>query len=87
MKLRVLMIAATSVLLLYVGDGIALRLRHDQLGSVTVERYDAIPEKNGKTEFQFEPPIAQTCAHSLFPHRGYPACWYLKKHSEQRIDY
>jgi len=87
MKLRVLIVSAASLLLLYLGDSIALRLRHDQLGSVTVERYDAIPEKNGKTEFQFEQPIAQNCVRSLFPHRGYPACWYLKRHNEQRIDY
>jgi len=75
----------------YLGDDLSIRYQfpasRQALGSVTVERYDAISEKNGKVEFGFEPPVQQTCVHSPFPHMGYPPCWYLSRHAEQRINY
>jgi len=87
MKLRIVIGVAVALSLLYVGDLAALRFRHDPFGTITVQRYDAIPEKNGKVEFQVEPPVAQSCVHSFFPHQGYPPCWYLSRHTEQRINY
>ena len=76
---------------IYVGDDLSIRYHlpasRQPFGTVTVERYDAIPEKNGKVEFGFEPPVQQTCVHSPFPHMGYPPCWYLSRHAEQRINY
>ena len=76
---------------IYVVDDLFVRFRipprQQPFGTVTVERYDAIPEKNGKVEFGFEPPVQQTCVRSLFPHLGYPPCWYLSRHAEQRINY
>jgi hypothetical protein len=76
---------------IYVGDDLSIRYRippsRQPFGTVTIERYDAIPEKNGKVEFSFEPPVEQTCVHSLVPHMGYPPCWYLSRHAEQRINY
>ena len=55
-------------------------------GSVTVNHYYAILQKNGKTQFIFDPPQAQTCVHALFPHGGWQPCWYLSRHPEQRTD-
>jgi hypothetical protein len=55
-------------------------------GQITVNRYDAVPQKSGKTEFLFDPPQLQTCANSLFPRAGYLPCWYLQRHTEQRTD-
>jgi hypothetical protein len=55
-------------------------------GQIAVMSYDAIPQKSGRTQFIFHPPEPQTCANSLFPHAGYVPCWYLQRHSEQRID-
>jgi hypothetical protein len=52
----------------------------------TVTSYDAIPQKSGKTLMIFHPPEQQTCVNSLFPREGYPPCWYLQRHTEQRID-
>jgi hypothetical protein len=64
------------------------RLAHNRqpFGEVTVTHYDAVQQKSGKTEFLFDPPQAQTCVNSLFPHAGYTTCWYLRKHTEQRTD-
>ena len=55
-------------------------------GSVTVDHYYAVQQKNGKTKFIFDPPASQTCVHSLFPHAGWLPCWYLSRHPEQRTD-
>ena len=55
-------------------------------GSVTVNHYYAVLQKNGKTQFIFDPPQAQTCVHALFPHGGWLPCWYLSRHPEQRTD-
>lgn len=55
-------------------------------GQITVTSYDAIQQKSGKTQFIFNPPEALTCVHALFPHEGYEPCWYLQRHTEQRIN-
>jgi hypothetical protein len=55
-------------------------------GQVTVSSYDAVLQKNGKTEFLFYTPEAQTCVNALFPRAGYVPCWYLQRHSEQRTN-
>jgi hypothetical protein len=55
-------------------------------GTVTVNHYYAVLQKNGKTQFIFDPPQAETCVNALFPHAGAPPCWYLRRHPEQRTD-
>ena len=55
-------------------------------GQVVVTSYDAVLQKNGKTEFLFNPPQAQTCVNTLFPRAGYLPCWYLQRHTEQRTN-
>ena len=63
------------------------RLANNQaFGQVMVTNYDAVQQKNGKTEFLFDPPQAQTCVNSLFPHRSFTPCWYLQGHTEQRTN-
>jgi len=94
MKRRLLIIASLTLLgivLLYGADDLSVRFRIpascQPFGTVTVQRYDAISEKNNKTEFVYEDPVTEPCVNSLFPHMGYAPCWYLKRHSEQRINY
>lgn len=91
MKVRIFIVAVLTIAVVYAGDDLSVRYRipksRQPLGSVTIQRYDAISEKNGKTEFAFEEPVTQTCVHALFPHLGYLPCWYLSRHSEQRINY
>jgi hypothetical protein len=55
-------------------------------GSVTVNHYYAVLQKNGKTQFIFDPPQTQTCVNALFPHAGWLPCWYLTRHPDQRTD-
>ncbi|HMK28528.1 MAG TPA: hypothetical protein VK473_02515 [Terriglobales bacterium] len=79
-----------AVVALYGADYLQLRYRiarnRNAYGTVTVERFEAIKEKNNRTEFVFEEPQTQTCTHSLFPHGGYAPCWYASRHTEKRTD-
>lgn len=74
----------------YGGDYLSLRFRvpghREQFGNVTVKLTYAIHEKNGRTEYQFPPPEQQACVQSLFPHYGYPPCWYLNRHTTQTVE-
>lgn len=76
--------------LLYGGDDLSLRYRipknREPFGSVTVQPLYVIHEKNGKVEYQFAPAQDQPCVQSVVPHFGYRPCWYLRRHTEQRID-
>jgi len=78
------------VVLLYAGDYISLRLRipghREQFGKITVHTYYAIEKKANKIEFDTAGSQDVTCTHSLFPHFGHSPCWYLSRHTENRID-
>jgi hypothetical protein len=91
MKLRLIVGALAFLVLAYLGDDISIRYRipksRQPFAMVTVEQYDAIPEKNGRVEYDSEDPASQTCVRSLVPHLGYPPCWYLSRHAERRINY
>jgi hypothetical protein len=84
-----LFILATAVLTFVVDFGL-FRLRvaanRNPYGSVVVSHYYAVLQKNGKTQFIFDPPAPETCVHALFPHSGMQPCWYLSRHPEQRTN-
>jgi hypothetical protein len=74
----------------YALDYLAVRFRiprgHDPFSTVTIQPYYAIQQKNGRTEYDYAPPENQVCVRSLFPHFGYAPCWYVKRHTDKRID-
>jgi hypothetical protein len=82
--------AASLAALMFVGDYAVFRIRaatnRNAYGTVTVNHYYAVLQKNGKTQFIFDPPQDQTCVHALFPHAGFLPCWYLIRHPDQRTD-
>ena len=92
---RLIVVGLSSVLgvtaIAYAVDYIVFRYRvtanRQPFGQITVTRYDAVPQKNGKTEFIFNPPETQTCVHALFPRAGFTPCWYLQRHTDQRTDF
>lgn len=71
-------------------DFVVFRVRvatnRNPYGSVVVNHYYAVLQKNGKTQFIFDPPQPEPCVNALFPHSGSPPCWYLSRHPEQRTD-
>jgi hypothetical protein len=94
-RLRRIFVAAIltvvgTALLAYGLDYAVFRIRaatnRNAYGSVTVNHYYAVLQKNGKTQFIFDPPQVQTCVNALFPHAGWLPCWYLSRHPEQRTD-
>ena len=76
--------------LVYAVDDLSLRLKlppgRNVYGTVQVQPYYLIHEKNGKVEYDYNPPEDHTCVNSLFPHFGFQPCWYLKRHPEQKIE-
>jgi hypothetical protein len=57
--------------------------KRNAYGTVMVNHYTAVLQKNGKTTMTFDPPQPWTCVNALFPHQGWLPCWYLSKHTEQ----
>jgi hypothetical protein len=64
-----------------------LATNRQPFAQIAVTSYDAVPQKNGKTEFIFNPPQVQTCVNALFPRESYVPCWYLQRHTEQRTNF
>ena len=60
--------------------------RKQPLGSVQVNPYYAVPQKNGKTEIIPLDPEVDTCVNSVLPHLGHPPCWRLNRQRQKRID-
>jgi hypothetical protein len=86
---RALFVLVVAVCVLWTGDYVSLRFRipaRDQFSSVTVRPYYAVPLNNGGTEFMFQDARPESCVQSLFPHWGAPPCWYLRRHTEHRIN-
>jgi hypothetical protein len=82
------------VAFVYAGDYAWLRYRiargktGDAFGTVTMERLYAIPQKNGKIDYEFDaqhPEVTLTCVRSLFPHMDQNPCWYLQRNSQKPI--
>jgi hypothetical protein len=91
---RVLIGAALALGFTYGGDYLYVRARmvHPTptvpFESLKTLRVLAIPEKNGKTEYEVDaqnPEQTVTCVHSLFPHSGFSPCWYVKPRINQPI--
>jgi len=81
---------AALTALIFAGDYAVYKFRAARwpgvYGSVSVNRYYAVAQKNGRTQFIFQPTEVQTCIHTMFPHSGFQPCWYLSRHTERRTD-
>lgn len=62
-----------------------VRLNRNPYGSVTVQEYYAIGEKNSRTEYLHKSTEQESCANSLFPHAGIPPCWHARKHTDKTV--
>jgi hypothetical protein len=91
---RTLISVALLLGLIYGGDYLYVRVRMlhakpaNPFESLKSLRVLAIPEKNGKVEYQVDvqnPEQTVTCVHSLFPQYGYSSCWYVKPRINQPI--
>lgn len=79
-------VAAVLLGILYLADWAVLRVRVSHgtgYGSVEIHQFLATSLKGSKTEYDMIGSFQQTCAHSIFPHDGNAACWWLQRHSAQ----
>src|ERR1700687_3195764 len=79
---RLLMVLAVLVGLLYVGDWIVLwvRVSHGTaFGTVQVNQFLATPLKGNKVEYDLLGTARVTCSRSIFPQSGKPACWWVER--------
>jgi hypothetical protein len=90
MFVAAILIVAGTALLAFGLDYAVFRIRaatnRNAYGSVMVNHYYAVLQKNGKTQYIFDPPQAQPCVRAVFPHAGFLPCWYLSRHPDQRTD-
>ena len=64
-RLCLVVLLVSPCLLIVAAEGPSLA---EKFKTVKVERYYAIPQKDGKTEFDFATPESQACVQSLLPH-------------------
>jgi hypothetical protein len=87
---RAVLILILVLAAVYAGDYASVRVPippgRTVFGTVTVRRYYAAMKKDGKPDYYFNPPEPVTCVHSIFPHFGCQPCWYLSRHTTQKID-
>ncbi len=75
-----------ALLILYLGDSVVLRVRiaHGTAYRVVeVNQFLATPLKGQKEEYDLVGTTPVTCARSLFPQPGMPACWWLDRHRSE----
>jgi hypothetical protein len=75
-----------AVLLTYVVDLIVLQVRIKRGTAyrvIQVNQFLATPLKGQKEEYDLLGTLPETCARSLFPQPGTPACWWLERHTSQ----
>ena len=77
---RILQLLLAVVVLLYLGDWIALRVRAQTSSTVQVQQFLRTPLKGQKEEFDFMGTVDQPCVRSLFPHNSETPCWWLERH-------
>jgi hypothetical protein len=86
---RVLLATVIAGCALYVGDYLVLRYRIARNGEAaatdTVTVLYGTPLKDGRIEIFADQPQTETCSRSIFPHLGYPACWYARRHPTKVI--
>jgi hypothetical protein len=85
--IRGLQILMVLVVILYLGDWAAWRLRGGAASSSTVqvEQFLRTPLKGTKEEFDYMGTVAEPCARSLFPHGSETPCWWLEHHRTQWV--
>jgi len=78
---------AALCLVAYAADWLQLQIRERQgsaYGSMLVGHTEAVHEKGGKVEYFSDPPQPTPCVHTIFPHEGQPACWWLARHIDEQ---
>ena len=83
---RVVTALLAASVLIYVGDWAIYKLRGSPSGTVTVNRYQTVPLKGNKIEYDYLGTADVACSVSLFPQAGQSPCWRLRRNPSQTTD-
>jgi hypothetical protein len=83
--LRIALGMVTLLAAVYLADLVGLHFNHNPTGIVSIRSYYAVPRNDKREELMFNDPEDETCVNTLFPHQQMPPCWYLRRHTQQRI--
>jgi hypothetical protein len=89
MKVWLKRIAITLVvvgILAYAGDWAVFTLRGAPTSTVTVSRFQTVPLKGNKVEYDYLGTADVPCSVSLFPQAGQSPCWRLRRNPNQTVD-
>jgi hypothetical protein len=67
----------------YGGDWAVFNLRGSPMSKVTVNRFQSVPLKGNKVEYDYLGTSDVPCSQSLFSQGGQSACWQLRRNANQ----
>jgi len=70
----------------YAADWVVFTLRGQPTSTVTVTRYQTVPLKGNKIEYDYLGTADVPCSISLFPQAGQPPCWRLRRNPNQTVN-
>lgn len=79
-------VLAIGAIVLWLGDWAIFRVRMGRgtgFDTVQVQQFLSTALKGNKEEYDYMGTAPVSCAKSLFPHAGTPACWWLRRHNQQ----
>lgn len=79
--LKIAIVAVSITAVVFGGDDLYARWRHEPFADVHIDRILAVSEKFNKIDYERTDPITERCVYSLFPHFGYNPCWYVTRHT------
>ncbi len=80
---RSVLIAAGVFVLAYVLDSLVFSMRGSPTAKITVNRYQVVPLKGNKDEYDYLGSEDEPCSVSLFPRAGLAPCWQLRRNRNQ----
>lgn len=83
--LRGFLALAVFAAFLYAADDLWARYRGRPTEQIKVGLYYAAMNHFNQIEYSVGPPVMMTCVDALLPHFGYVPCWYLRRHTIQKV--
>jgi hypothetical protein len=80
---RGLLVLVVAFIAVYGGDWAVFKLRGSPSSTVTVDRYQTVPLKGNKIEYDYLGTEEVACSVSLFPQGGQSPCWRLRRNPNQ----
>jgi len=80
---RSAVVAAAIFVLAYMVDWVIFGMRGAPTAKITVNRFQVVPLKGNKDEYDYLGSEDEPCSVSLFPRAGLAPCWQLRRNRNQ----